>query len=248
MVAMHYGDVSVDERTVFERHLATCDACRFGYEEMRSVLAVVSAQPVPEPGDDFERRVWRRVAPQLPVRRAAWWSLLLQPQKLALAGAMAALLVVAFIAGQYLHIGEKPNRPDEKAVNREGMREQVLLAAVGDHIERSQRMLTELANAPEGRVDISGEQQSADDLVLANRLYRQSAAQSGKTRLVALLDELERTLLEISHSPQELSRPELDRLRKRILQRELLFKLRVVGEQVREQQKEKVRDRSRQMF
>ncbi|MBI3405071.1 MAG: hypothetical protein HY046_06395 [Acidobacteria bacterium] len=250
MVAMHYGDVSVDERAVLDRHMITCDSCRASFEDMRNVLAMVSAQPVPEPGDDFERRVWQHAERRLPARKVSWWGFLLQPQKMALAGAMAMLLLVGFLVGrgQWPFFTGEPNQTESTAVNNTAAREQLLLAAVGDHFERSQRMLTEINNAPEGRANISGEQQSADDLVLANRLYRQTAAQSGETRLVSLLDELERTLLEISHGPKELSKAEMDRLRKRISQRELLFKLRVVGEQVREEQKQKVRDRSRQTF
>ncbi len=38
----------------------------------------------------------------------------------------------------------------------------------------------------------------------ANRLYRQTAASSGDDRVVSLLDDLERVLLEVAHSPEEL--------------------------------------------
>ena len=248
MVAMHYGDVSADERTLFDRHLATCDACQASFEEMRSVLAMVSAQPVPEPADDFERRVWQRVIPQLPVRQASWWSFVLQPQKLALAGAIALLLLLAFVVGRQWPMGGTPNQTAQKSVNPDAVRDQLLLAAVSDHIDRSQRVLSELVNSPDTRADISSEQETADDLVLANRLYRQTATNSGDKQLVAMLDELERTLLDIARSPEKLSKAEMEGLRKRIAQRQLVFKLRVVGEQVHEQQKEKVRDRSRQMF
>jgi hypothetical protein len=43
------------------------------------------------------------------------------------------------------------------------------------------------------------------------------------------LDELERTLLEIVHSPAQLSAAELERIRQRIEARGILFKIRVIG-------------------
>ena len=57
------------------------------------------------------------------------------------------------------------------------VRERVLLVAVGDHLERSQMVLIELANAgAHTGVDISYEQKAAEDLLESNRLYRQTAA------------------------------------------------------------------------
>jgi hypothetical protein len=50
------------------------------------------------------------------------------------------------------------------------------------------------------------------------------------------LDDLERVLLEIAHSPNEVSSGQLDDLRQQIESRGLLFKVRVMGSQAREQE------------
>ena len=121
------------------------------------------------------------------------------------------------------------------------VRERILLVAIGDHLERSQMVLVELANAPsDGPLDVSAERASADDLVSANRLYRQTAARSGEPALAAVLEELERVLVEVAAGPERLvARPTSAELQRRIEARGLLFKIRVVGSQVREREKAK---------
>jgi len=54
--------------------------------------------------------------------------------------------------------------------------------------------------------------------------------------LGTLLDELERTLLDIAHSPSQLEGPELKRIQQRIEARGLIFKVRVVESKVRREQ------------
>jgi hypothetical protein len=129
------------------------------------------------------------------------------------------------------------------------VRERVLLVAVGDHLDRSQMVLAELVNAaPQeagaaratASVDISDEQQSAQDLVASNRLYRQSAAQTGQTNVESVLDELEPILLEIAHSPSSVSRAQLAELKQRIEAQGLLFKIRIVESNVRERERKTV--------
>src|SRR5438067_7691663 len=95
--------------------------------------------------------------------------------------------------------------------------------------------LIELANAPttRGPVDISAEQRSAEDLVDASRLYRQTAAEAGDIATANVLDELERTLLDIAHGPSKLGEAELKQMQRRIEAQGLIFKVRVVGSRAR---------------
>ena len=51
-------------------------------------------------------------------------------------------------------------------------------------------VLVELINAdPKSSMDISSEQERAGDLVTETRLYRQTAARTGDTRIASLLDD-----------------------------------------------------------
>jgi hypothetical protein len=111
--------------------------------------------------------------------------------------------------------------------------------AVGEHLGRSEMVLVELANAEpqtanQKRVDISGEQRRAEDLLEENRLYRQTALEQGDAALANVLDELERVLLDVAHSPEEVTPAQLEGIRQRIEARGILFKVRVVGKELQE--------------
>ena len=67
-----------------------------------------------------------------------------------------------------------------------------------------------------------------------NRLLRQSALHMGDTYHAALLDDLERVLLDIANSPADLPADDLGVLQRRIESQGLLFKVRVTSSDARE--------------
>jgi hypothetical protein len=97
-------------------------------------------------------------------------------------------------------------------------------------------VLVELANSSaKGPLDISSEQERAGDLVTESRLYRQTAAHTGDTRISSVLDELEPVLVDIARGPSRMSPRELQNLRQRLEAEGILFKIRVLGSNVRNQ-------------
>jgi hypothetical protein len=232
-VLYYYGDSNQGVAEI-EDHIHGCEQCRASYQALQRVLNSVDSFPVPERAPDYEHRVWTAIEGRIEKRSvlSRWLSFGWRPALVA--AAMAVLIVGAFLAGR---TWQKP-APRQMAATDAGaggVRERVLLVAVGDHLERSQMILVELANAgapAAGRLDISYEQQTAEDLLESNRLYRQTAATNGDVATAALLEELERVLLEIAHSPSEVSARQLEELRKQIEDRGILFKVKVFGSQV----------------
>jgi hypothetical protein len=142
--------------------------------------------------------------------------------------------VAAFLAGRFY---PQAHKPAQMAAADPQANERVLLVAVGDYLERSQMVLVELANTnPHGTVDISSEQELAGDLVSENRLYRQTAAHTGNTAVASVLDELERVLLDIRHAPSQMTPEDLEKLRQRLEAEGILFKIRVLGSNVKNQE------------
>lgn len=246
LVELYYGDAS--GRGEKEEHLAACESCRTSYEDLRKVLAAVNAAAVPERDAEYGARVWQELAPRLAPRPAPRpmfdWRAWLAPRRLVPAAAIAALVIGAFVAG---HIWwPKPQTPTTAvAPLSQPVRERILLVAVGDHLDRSQMLLLELANAEPPKdgtagaatLDISSEQGRAQDLVESNRLYRQTAARTGDDAVASVLDELEPLLVDIAHSPSQISAGQLEEIRKRIEAHGILFKVRVIGSKVREREK-----------
>ena len=232
LVLLHYRESA---GPAAESHLASCPECAERLRVLAETLAFAQAPDPPERGDDYGARVWERLRPQLglevppkvvPLRRALW------PRVAALT-ALAAALVLAFLLGRRF-----PEQPQPLSAE---VRERVLLVAVGEHLERTQLVLVELANAPAGEaLDVSAQRAVADELVSSGRLYRQAAARSGDPALAAVLEELERVLQEVAAGPDSLGPADLAKLQQRIEARGLLFKVRVVSSQVRERETQRL--------
>src|SRR6185503_2944326 len=116
--------------------------------------------------------------------------------------------------------------------NTSEARGRILLTSVADHLDRSERVLTDIMNAPD-RGDISAEQVWAEDLLRTSRLYRQDAVDAGEQSVAAVLDDLERNLLEIVNSPSQITAADLEQIRRRIDAAALLFKVRVLSDELR---------------
>ena len=233
-----YREGITAERAVILEHLAACEECRAELERIEAVLAALDALPVPDPGGDYGRRVWQQIAPRLPEKPAHWWQSWFEPKRLVAMGAVAALVVAAFLIGRSTRTGGAP----ELAATKEQVRERVLVVAVGEHLGRSEMMLVELSNAEpnnpaQKKVNIASEQRRAEDLLDENRLYRQTALEEGDTALASVLDDLERVLLDVAHSPDQVTPAQLEKIRQKIEARGILFKVRVVSKELQERQK-----------
>lgn len=198
-------------------HLPLCSTCRASYQEIARVLDACREYPVPDPGPAFEADLWRNIQTQTapPVR-------FFTPRRWM---PIAAAILLAFFLGR-LSLHTNPAAPQLTAAQG---RERILFVALGDHLERSQMVLVELANAtPAAASDIHLAQERARDLVSENRLYRQTAQLSGDREFLGLLDDLERVLTDIANSPSQLTSPQLQQIQQRIESRGLIFKIRVV--------------------
>lgn len=230
------------DRSVIDSHLATCDSCRKNYEDLQDVLEAVNAPPVPKRMESYDVEVWRRIRPLLEERRGIDWMVFFQPRRLAALSALATLLAITFLVGRFWSKREERQAQPISA----NARDRILLIAVGDHLDRSQMVLLELVNArSDGIVDITSEQQRAEDLVASNRLYRQTAARTGDVGVASVLDELERILLEIARSPSKLNATELEEIQQRIESHGILFKVRVIDSQVRAKERESLHESAR---
>lgn len=247
------------DASAVERHLEACRQCRDEYAALGRVLGLVETglgtSYVPEPPASYERTVWmnveRRIAEDAVARaNRPWWVFWraegfnygLVPQ-MALAAAIVLLLAGSFFVDRAVR-PPTPGVPVGVTALRgagpasvpagdpaDGARGRVLYAAVGEHLQRSELMLVEFNNveASGRQIDLTPQQEWAEDLVNENRLYRQSAAEAGEAQMASVLDDLERVLLEVAHAPERADGEQLNRLRTRLDTQDLLFKVRVAG-------------------
>jgi hypothetical protein len=246
----YYGEGR--RRDAIEQHLATCAACTSLYRDISGTLQMIAPPEAPERGEQYGLEVWQRIRHQLPERPEAWWASFFHHDRLVFAAAAAMLVLVAFVAGRVWP--RQPARPAGTTGLAAGgastsggtaaagdTRQRILLTSVAEHLDRSERVLTDIMNAPDAS-DISNEQRWADDLLTTSRLYRQDAEDAGEQSVAAVLDTLERSLLEIVNSPSKITAADLEQIRRRIDAAALLFKVRVMSDEL--QQREQTRERS----
>ena len=73
--------------------------------------------------------------------------------------------------------------------------------------------------------------------VAAGRLYKATAEQNGDGQLAAVLEDLERVLVDVAAGPDQMNKKDLKSLRARIEDDSLLFKVRALTTAVREREK-----------
>jgi hypothetical protein len=235
LVSVYYGDEPANG------HLRECADCRESLDQLTRVLDAVREVPEPARPADYSDRVWRNIEPRLDQQDAP---IVLQPaarpgssragwRKFALPATIAAMLMIAFQLGRYMPVEKR--EPGIVATSEQESGPRVLDTALGHHLERSRMILVELVNSPDRpKVNIAAERHVAEDLLESNRLYRQTASQVGEVGVEETLDDLERILLEICHSPDTVPAETIESLRKRLESLELLFRVRVLESQIRD--------------
>lgn len=236
LVLHYYGELDAGGESRVAAHLSGCTECHRHYVRLQRVMAAVDTLPAPAMADGFERAVWARLEPALPVRRNWFSAFVFSPANLAWVSAIVVLVASAFFAGRMSqpHTAQQASAAD--------VAEGILLVDVGEHLERSQAMLVELVSTEpqDDVVDLTTERERALDLVAANRLYRQTATERGDAAITELLDDLERLLVELAASPDHLSSDDLAQVQQRIAADDLLFKVRVVSSAIKERQKRQI--------
>ena len=213
-ILLYYNEAEATQ--AMHAHVAECGACREAGEGLARLLNSCSEWQVPEPDANFERRIKAGLTPVrvMPVRE---W--------LVAAAASAAVLLITFFAGR---VTRRP-QPSVFAGLSSQAQHRILEISLADHLDRAELLLTEIANAPDGeQVDRA----RAQDLVDEGRIMRQNLARDGDSSTLALMDEVERFMLEAANTPDASG---LRALRERISSDSLLFKVRIIEANLRTQ-------------
>lgn len=200
-------------------HVAECAECQERLEALRRDFAQFD-DPVPERGATYGTWVWHRLRPKLGRER----------QRVAAIVAVAMLVIGAFAFGRWSAMPA----PVQTAGHRTGPA-RALRASVGDHLARTHLVLAEIVNADGEEIDFAGDRQRAEALLTPNRLYREATRQAGDRNAAEVLEDLERVLLEIVHSPDQVSREEFDALRQQIHEQGLVLRIKVVEDEYQEE-------------
>lgn len=239
LVLLYYG----------EHEDLTLAATVAGSEELSERFANISAelggldsyQP-PQPGIDYGQRLWRTIAPELdtapeqkpvhvpPGWLAGWFSPGFSPAAL---GVLFVAVVIAFWVGKNRSAVEPGYAPAIALETAPGLNtDRLLRTSVAEHLSEVDLVMTEFANSS----DSSARQAEwATDMLVRNRLYRQSAAVHGDARLAGFLSELEPVLIEMAYQAHEGNLTSRKRMQDEI-RTKLLFRVRFMNQRLNSNQ------------
>jgi hypothetical protein len=233
----HYYQES-PQSTPIVHHLRECNRCAETYAELRSDLDAVESITAPSRAAGHGEQIWQSIRNFVPVyerKQQRLWQPFSSLKGLSLATACALLIAVAFFAGRQWDNYQRP--PQIQTAANNPARQPIVLVVMGDHLGRSERFLVSLrhGDSAESTAMVKAE---AQDLLSANRLYRESAIKSGDPAFAAALDRLERVLIEIANEPDNASPARLAELQEELNTDGLLFEVRVLRSHVQDDQKE----------
>jgi hypothetical protein len=233
----HYYEES-PQSTRIVHHLRECNRCAETYAELRSDLDAIEPSTAPSRAAGHGEQIWQSIRNVVPVyeqKQQRLWQRFNSLKGLSFATACTLVIAVAFFAGRQWEHYQRP--PQIQTVANNPTRQPIVFVVLGDHLGRSERFLVALrhGDSAESTALVKAE---AQDLLSANRLYRESAIESGDPAFAAALDRLERVLVEIANEPDNASPARLAELQKELNTDGLLFEVRVLRSHVQDAQKE----------
>ena len=115
---LDFYDESTDiDRTRVRSHLDACEECRALDRELRAVLTAVDTTPITEPPSGFEREMWARLEPLLPVQHARQTRWQWMMPRLAVAASIARAMYHGRMATGKSCSGGWPNRVTGCSIN-----------------------------------------------------------------------------------------------------------------------------------
>jgi hypothetical protein len=233
----HYYEDS-PQSTRIAHHLRECNRCAETYAELRSDLDAIAPITAPARAASHGEQVWQSIRNSVPVykqKQRDFWQRFSNVKGLSFATACTLLVAVAFFAGRQWENYQRP--PQIQTAANNPTRQPIILVVLGDHLSRSERFLVALRHGESGE-STALVKAEAQDLLSANRLYRESAIESGDPAFAAALDRLERFLVEVANEPDDASPARLAELQKELNTDGLLFEVRVLRSHVQDEQSE----------
>jgi hypothetical protein len=222
LTELYYGEGTSEANA----HLGACRECSRKYAEFSQSLEEIRPATIPPRGADYGERVWETLRPQLLTyeKKTAGWRGRAGWRAAAMAVSCAILLAAAFLGGRYW---ERTTKKANVALSPQAT-QRVVLVVLGDHLDRTERLLVQLDHAQlPDRIEDEQMQSEARELLESNRLYRTTASNSGDAELAGALDRLEGVLAEIANDPN-LTAADLKRVRQDMNTKGILFEIRVL--------------------
>jgi hypothetical protein len=221
-------------------HLDECHECSVALAELQNDLSDLQISASPARDENYGEQVWHRLSaslvpysskpspiPSLGHRFNPWRSL-------GYAAACALLICGAFFSGRMWEQRHQPvitatAKPTPPPV----IKQRVVVVVLGDHLDRSERLLVELKHADSNSDELVAPlRDEARSLLAANQICRENAEKAGNPDLEKALNHLDRVLHQLAKQPGGVNAASIARLQKEMNVNGLLFEVRVLRSRI----------------
>jgi len=242
LVEMYYEEAVPGQSESARRHMQECAECAEAFRSLESDLKVLGTLEAPERDAGYAERMWERVSGSLPIvagSPVAAWKPDTRPRGhfaglwrgLSYAAGCAVLAAAAFYVGTLWEHQQHLKRLAAREAEHRPVptHPKVVVVVLGDHLDRSERLLVELKHADAGNQElVMPLRDEARGLLAANHEFRDDAEKSGDEALATALDKLDKLLTEMADEPSGLNAAALERLQREMTSEGLLFEVRVL--------------------
>ncbi len=239
-----YGELSLEEKLVLEKHLKECALCRQEFEELTATMDTMSRRIRPEPEKEFFDGYWDRLAERMDKERAVhtakdkWWDFLIPrrkglfPRWIFQAVVSVLLVVVGIYLGRTVFTaGQRTDQKDMLAqtVSRSDSQINVSQRAY-DYIQRSKLIVLAISNFDFEKqdpyaLDLPYQQQISRELVQEAGWLKEELSGRRHHRLQELIADLEVILLQIANLESESDLSTIELVQDGVKSRGILFKI-----------------------
>jgi hypothetical protein len=239
-----YGELSLEDKPVFEKHLKECGLCRQEYEEMTATVDTMSQRVRPEPEAEFFDGYWDRLAERMVKERVVhttrekWWKSLFSKQTGSILRwgyqAVASILLVIvgiFLGRMFFAPGQGTDQPARMAQAVSQPDPQIAVSQRAfDYIQRSKLIVLAISNFDSQNqdpytLDLPYQQQVSRELVQEASWLKEELSGRHHHRLQELVSDLEVILLQIANLEEESDMSAIELVQDGVKSRGILFKI-----------------------
>ena len=233
-----YGELDTNELKSLQQHLKICPKCRKEYNQMQNTIKQMESDNLPDPSKEFWDNYWtklddRMTKENIQIKNRAEQknilSLHLNIRSWTIRVLSAAAMLLIGIGIGYLYFGNH-DQMDQSTNKQIPVKMTAYPEEAADYLERSKILLLGFINFDTDKIDpttmdFSRQQQVAKSLIQQAAVLKDDLKGKGNQRILALIQELEIILLQISNYEKEFDSPAIELIKSGVDNNAIMMKI-----------------------
>jgi len=228
--AVLFEELAADQLELFRQHLHSCAKCKKQFEAFRRVTDVMKEYRREKASPEFMHSLWSGIEQQLSLKTARKNTFIETIKELinldvrwVRYAAAVSLIAAGIIIGRFMFV---ESRQDTVVAEQERTENKILEAKAQRYLERSKVLLLGILNhESDAGSDFSRQRQLSGDLIREAAILKDELKDSKKLLLSALIEDLDKILLQIAHLEEKYDLEAVEMIQAGIRSEGILFKI-----------------------